>query len=133
MRDRYERRHRRTAAHPECIALMSQANFDAAPSLAEAMGLEGEPMTTHTHTGYRSHVGHVHCGAKLWGHRIPKAGRTHALTGGPMRFVTLCGETVDLCRYDFGEPLRPNVRPVGDSEVAPVTCKRCLCVMKSKA
>jgi hypothetical protein len=76
----------------------------------------------HTHVGCRSHVGHVHSGAKLWGHRIPKAGRRHALNGGPVLFVSLCGEKVRLeTRDDFGEPVAPNVVPTGE-----VTCKRCL-------
>ncbi len=38
--DPKERRHRRTWRHHESIALMASANFDAVPSLAEAMGLE---------------------------------------------------------------------------------------------
>lgn len=38
-RDRNERRHRKTAANPECVAMMANADFDAVPSLAEAMGL----------------------------------------------------------------------------------------------
>jgi hypothetical protein len=37
-KDRYERKHRRTHKHPESIAMMAGANFDAVPSLAEAMG-----------------------------------------------------------------------------------------------
>jgi hypothetical protein len=41
-RDRYERKHRRTARHPECVRMMADADFDAVPSLAEAMGLEGQ-------------------------------------------------------------------------------------------
>lgn len=38
--DRYERCHRRTVRHPESISMMAGANFDAAPSLSEAMGLD---------------------------------------------------------------------------------------------
>lgn len=46
MKDRHERKHRRTARHPACIEMMANANFDAVPSLAEAMGLTSEePMT----------------------------------------------------------------------------------------
>jgi hypothetical protein len=44
--DRYERRHRRTARNVNCIEVMANADFDAVPSLPEAMGLEepdGEP------------------------------------------------------------------------------------------
>lgn len=40
-KDRYERRHRRTWRHPAAIEFMAKADFDAVPSLAEAMGLEG--------------------------------------------------------------------------------------------
>jgi hypothetical protein len=43
-RDRYEREHRRTHRHPACVEMMAGANFEAAPSLAEAMGLEGNSM-----------------------------------------------------------------------------------------
>jgi hypothetical protein len=84
--------------------------------------------TTHTHTGCRPHVGHVHSGSRLHGHRIPKAGVRHALAGGPARFTALCGETVALgSRYDdFGYEVAPNVRPVSDENARPVTCKRCL-------
>jgi hypothetical protein len=39
-KDRYERRHRRTAKNRHCIEVMANANFDAVPSLSEAMGLE---------------------------------------------------------------------------------------------
>jgi hypothetical protein len=74
--------------------------------------------TTHTHTGCRPHVGHVHSGSRLHGHRIPKAGVRHALAGGPARFTA---------RYDdFGYEVAPNVRPVSDENARPVTCKRCL-------
>lgn len=87
---------------------------------------------THTHVGCRphvGHVGHVHCGAKLWGHRIPKAGRRHALNGGPTVFTAICGEKVVLEQYDdFGFRIEEpnNVRPVDHPEARPVTCKRCL-------
>src|SRR4051812_43501042 len=43
--DRYERRHRRTARNINCVQVMANADFDAVPSLSEAMGLE-EPATT---------------------------------------------------------------------------------------
>jgi hypothetical protein len=39
-RDRYERRHRRTARNVNCVEVMANADFDAVPSLSEAMGLE---------------------------------------------------------------------------------------------
>ncbi len=39
-RDRHERRHRRTARNHASVAVMTGANFDAVPSLSEAMGLE---------------------------------------------------------------------------------------------
>jgi hypothetical protein len=38
-KDRYERRHRRTARNYASVETMASANFDAVPSLAEAMGL----------------------------------------------------------------------------------------------
>ena len=81
----------------------------------------------HTHTGCRPYVGHVHSGSKLWGHRLPKAGRRHALVGGPTVFTALCGESVVLERRDeFGYEVTPNVRPVTDPDALPVTCRRCL-------
>jgi len=36
-KDRYERRHRRTASHPESMAIMAAADFNAVPSLTEAL------------------------------------------------------------------------------------------------
>lgn len=45
MRDRAERRHRRTVRHPDSINLMAGANFGAVPSLSEAMGLIMNPLT----------------------------------------------------------------------------------------
>lgn len=45
-RDGYERKHRRTWRHPESMAIMAGADFDAVPSLAEAMGLTEEPKMT---------------------------------------------------------------------------------------
>jgi hypothetical protein len=84
-------------------------------------------MTTHTHTGLRSHVGYRPCGWRLHGHHLPKPGERHALKGGPAMFHALCGKWVELVRHDeFGEPARPNVRACGDPEALPVTCKRCL-------
>lgn len=44
-RDRYERKHRRTAKNPACVEMMAGADFDAVPSLAAAMDLE-PPMLT---------------------------------------------------------------------------------------
>lgn len=41
-RDRYERRHRRTASSIESVVTMATADFDAVPSLAEAMGLHAD-------------------------------------------------------------------------------------------
>lgn len=91
-------------------------------------------LATHTHVGSRSHVGHVHSGARLWGHRSPKAGRRHALNGGPVRFTALCGKTVALkTKNDFGEPAVPNVRAVSDPESRAVTCKRCLRLMAGRS
>ena len=51
-KDTNERKHRRTAKHSACIETMAKANFDAVPSLAEAMGLEEptEPETGETST-----------------------------------------------------------------------------------
>lgn len=88
-------------------------------------------MPAYTHVGCRPSTGYQHCGSRLWGHRIPKAGRRHALTGGPDRFAGLCGEAVLLVRYtEWGEPATPNVRPVTDPDARPVTCKRCLRLLK---
>lgn len=42
-KDRKERKHRRTWAHPEAVEFMASAHFDDVPSLAEAMGLEDRP------------------------------------------------------------------------------------------
>jgi hypothetical protein len=82
---------------------------------------------TFTHVGHRLHVGHIHSGAKLWGHRLPRTGQRHALNGGPTHFTALCGEAVSLHRYtEFGEDAIPNVRPVTDAEAGRITCKRCL-------
>ncbi len=91
---------------------------------------------THTHVGCKAHVGHVHCGAKLWGHRIPKSGRHHALTGGPVVFTALCGEKVAVeSEYDdFGfrrEGGPTNVRPVDHPDAMTVTCARCLRRLKT--
>ncbi len=38
-KDRYERRHRRTAGNCEAVSAMTAADFNAVPSLAAAMGL----------------------------------------------------------------------------------------------
>jgi len=38
-KDRYERRHRKTHRNADCVEAMSNADFDAVPPLAEAMGL----------------------------------------------------------------------------------------------
>lgn len=43
-RDRYERRHRATAANSGCVEAMASADFGAVPSLSEAMGLEGPAL-----------------------------------------------------------------------------------------
>ncbi len=84
---------------------------------------------THTHVGHRARVGYVHCGARLWGHREPKAGKLHALTGGPSVFTALCGEKVAAQEYDdFGFRLEggpKNIIAASDPK-ATVTCKRCL-------
>lgn len=37
MRDRYERKHRRTHRHPESVTFMASADFDKVPPLAEAI------------------------------------------------------------------------------------------------
>jgi hypothetical protein len=36
--DRHERKHRRTARHPECVAAMAGADFEAAFSMEAALG-----------------------------------------------------------------------------------------------
>lgn len=86
---------------------------------------------THTHTGYRPHVGHVHCGSRLHGHRLPKEGATHALTDGPVELTALCGERVAADTHDeFGFRIEggpKNVKPVG---VLAVTCRRCLRILE---
>lgn len=43
-KDRYERRHRRTAAHPEAMSIMASANFDAVPSLADSLRAADEEI-----------------------------------------------------------------------------------------
>jgi hypothetical protein len=84
-------------------------------------------MNNYTHVGNRSHVGHVHSGSRLHGHRIPKAGRTHALTGGPVCFVSLCGEKVTADVHDeYGFRIEGGPRNVKPAEDLEVTCKRCL-------
>jgi hypothetical protein len=45
-KDRKERKHRRTARHPECVAVMAGADFDAVPPLSVAMGLEADVNQT---------------------------------------------------------------------------------------
>lgn len=40
LKDKYERKHRRTWRHPDCVEMMANANFDAVPPLSVAMGLE---------------------------------------------------------------------------------------------
>lgn len=40
LKDKAERKHRRTRRHPECVATMANADFDAVPPLSVAMGLE---------------------------------------------------------------------------------------------
>jgi hypothetical protein len=91
--------------------------------------LANQDAMTHTHIGWRSHVGYAHCGSRLWGHHLPSPGKTHALNGGPTTFTALCGEVVTLDHpYDeWGEPRLPNVREGGK-----VTCKRCLRQMGSQ-
>lgn len=37
MKDRHERKHRRTARHPECVRMMAEANFDAVPPLPDVL------------------------------------------------------------------------------------------------
>ena len=39
MRDKKERRHRRTWMHPECVKMMAGADFENTMSLSAAMGL----------------------------------------------------------------------------------------------
>ena len=51
-RDRYERKHRRTRRHPEAVAFMASADFDAVPPLAEAMGLTEGTTKTVWHRWY---------------------------------------------------------------------------------
>lgn len=102
---------------------MAGADFDAVPSLAAAMGLE-KPV--YTHVGYQPRCGYLHLQVEL--HRAPfKAVHGHACNGGPDLFAALCGATVALRRFnEWGEPARPNVRPIEDPDAGRVTCKRCL-------
>lgn len=86
-------------------------------------------MSNHTHVGCKAHVGsyQVDGGLNWERNHDPRPGRRHALTGGPDEFRSLCGEWVLLRDKDmYGDPIVPNVRPVGDVEARPVTCKRCL-------
>lgn len=43
MKDKHERKHRRTHKNHECVRMMANADFDGVPSLAEAMGFTSEP------------------------------------------------------------------------------------------
>jgi hypothetical protein len=84
-------------------------------------------VTTYTHVGHRPHVGYVHSGSRLHGHRTPNAGRLHALNGGPVHFVSLCGEKVDAQTHDeFGFRFESGPKNVAAAASAKVTCKRCL-------
>lgn len=93
-------------------------------------------MTTHTHIGYKAHTGYVHCGARLWGHTTPKAGKRHALNGGPIVFTSLCGERIEADVHDeFGfrrENGPRNIICADATEARSVTCKRCLRLVRSK-
>jgi hypothetical protein len=123
MRDKYERRHRRTAGNPESMAMMAGANFDSLPSLAEAMGLEeAQPVATHTHTGHVHPDDYASRGSRGSIARTLR-GATHALNGTPTPYsgaiyTALCGERV-RANLD-AEP--GNVRRAGER---PVTCERC--------
>jgi hypothetical protein len=96
-------------------------------------------VTTHTHVGCRAHTGYTHHG-RLSGHTEPRPGVRHALNRSPRPargylpdYVSLCGEGVHARLADeFGGPVVPNVRPVGDPEARPVTCKRCLRLMAAE-
>ncbi len=126
-RDRYERRHRKTAANTECVAMMANANFDAVPSLAEAMGLV---PPTHTHTGFRRRDIHSNVYGK-------KRCVTHAFAfvAGVVPdhrgdYTALCGETVHCRKYDDWGEEAPNIRACTDPRAAPLTCVRCLKILK---
>ena len=124
MRDRYERRHRRTVRHPEAMETMASANFDAVPSLAEALGLED--TVTHTHVGYRKDTGYLR----------QRSSKRHALRVGQDGFgspcyVALCGEIIWLVDKDmYGDAIAPNIRAWKEACVFSVTCKRCLQLIK---
>lgn len=90
-------------------------------------------MATYTHVGFRPHVGYAHCGARLWGHTTPRAGRRHAINREDhpqlgTRWRALCGEVVhdNRGRDEYGDAVAPNVRPADDPAAGKVTCKRCL-------
>jgi len=84
---------------------------------------------SYTHIGHKAHVGHVHSGAALASHRMPRGGKLHALNGGPKRFTSLCGEVVhadDADEFGFRRENGPrNISPAETSKCK-VTCKRCL-------
>jgi hypothetical protein len=128
-KDRYERRHRRTAKNINCVAVMANANLGDETSLSEAMGLEAP---TYTHVGYRREAGYVHSG-RLYGHADYR-GRGHALIGGENIYSgrcyrALCGKDVvaDHDGYSF------NISPATETNGAGVYCKRCLAIIKKKA
>lgn len=66
-KDRYERKHRRTAAHPECIRTMAEADFDRVESLSAAMGLQEGTMAGHILCEYKGEQGHKTTEVKSYG------------------------------------------------------------------
>lgn len=66
-RDRYERKHRRTHRHLEAVAFMASANYNAVPSLSEALG--GASPARHT----QQRNGNLRLIAKSWTSTLERA------------------------------------------------------------
>lgn len=89
-------------------------------------------MGAYTHIGYATCVNYMHRSSRLYGHREPRAGKTHALTREDhpqlgTRWRALCGAVVHSNggRDEYGDPVAPNVQPAPKLG-AGVTCKQCL-------
>lgn len=86
----------------------------------------------YTHIGWKDGVNYQFRSSRLYGHREPKAGKTHALTQEDhpqlgTRWRALCGEVVhdNGGKDEYGDAITPNVRPAPDENGGGVTCKRC--------
>lgn len=84
-------------------------------------------MKTYTHAGSKSNVAYAHRSSRLFGHSTAKAGRRHALNGGPECFRSLCGVTVHADTHDeYGFRRENGPTNVFAAGCRPVTCPRCL-------